>query len=113
MEGGSGVHTVHQFLLFGGRQAGLQGLACMHPCLHSYPQVCPWTLFLTMSLTLLKGLMPHVPAMLPLLVSDPEMRSRAEATFMDPEFQENIEQYFVENIKVGHERKWRKMECVL
>jgi len=43
--------------------------------------------------------MPHVPAMLPLLVSDPEMRSRAEATFMDPEFQENIEQYFVENIK--------------
>ena len=29
-------------------------------------------------------------------------RSRAEATFMDPEFQENIEQYFVENIKVGH-----------
>merc|ERR1711936_752854 len=45
------------------------------------------------------GLMPHVPAMLPLLVSDPEMRSRAEATFMDPEFQENIEQYFVENIK--------------
>lgn len=66
-----------------------------------------------MSLTLLKGLMPHVPAMLPLLVSDPEMRSRAEATFMDPEFQENIEQYFVENIKVGHERKWRKMDCVL
>ena len=65
------------------------------------PQVCPWTLFLTMSLTLLKGLMPHVPAMLPLLVSDPEMRSRAEATFMDPEFQENIEQYFVENIKVS------------
>ena len=39
-------------------------------------QVCPWTLFLTMSLTLLKGLMPHVPAMLPLLVSDPEMRCR-------------------------------------
>merc|ERR1711997_689651 len=53
-------------------------------------EVCPWTLFLTMSLTLLKGLMPHVPAMLPLLVSDPEMRSRAEATFMDPEFLENI-----------------------
>ena len=30
-----------------------------------------------------------------------QIRSRAEATFMDPEFQENIEQYFVENIKVG------------
>jgi len=73
----------------------------LHPTsnLMSETEVCPWTLFLTMSLTLLKGLMPHVPAMLPLLVSDPEMRSRAEATFMDPEFQENIEQYFVENIK--------------
>ena len=64
-------------------------------------KVCPWTLFLTMSLTLLKGLMPHVPQMLPLLVTDPEMRSRAEETFMSPEFQENIEQYFVENIKVS------------
>jgi len=74
----------------------------LHPTntpLMSETEVCPWTLFLTMSLTLLKGLMPHVPAMLPLLVSDPEMRSRAEETFMSPEFQENIEQYFVQNIK--------------
>ena len=63
-------------------------------------KVCPWTLFLTMSLTLLKGLMPHIPAMLPLLVSDPEMRERAEETFLSPEFQENIEEYFVNNIKV-------------
>ena len=63
-------------------------------------QVCPWTLFLTMSLTLLKGLMPHVPQMLPFLITDPEMRSRAEETFLDPEFQENIEEYFVNNIKV-------------
>merc|ERR1711931_120752 len=51
------------------------------------------------SLSRLKGLMPHVPQMLPLLVTDPEMRSRAEETFMSPEFQENIEEYFVENIK--------------
>ena len=29
---------------------------------------------INLTLTLLKGLMPHVPAMLPLLVSDPEMR---------------------------------------
>jgi len=73
----------------------------LHPTsdLMSETEVCPWTLFLTMSLTLLKGLMPHVPQMLPLLVTDPEMRSRAEETFMSPEFQENIEQYFVENIK--------------
>ena len=63
-------------------------------------KVCPWTLFLTMSLTLLKGLMPHVPQMLPFLITDPEMRSRAEETFMSPEFQENIEEYFVANIKV-------------
>ena len=66
-------------------------------------QVCPWTLFLTMSLTLLKGLMPHVPALLPLVVSDPEMRTRAEETFMSPEFQANIEEYFVNNIKVHYQ----------
>merc|ERR1711994_811189 len=57
-------------------------------------EVCPWSLFL------LKGLMPHVPQMLPLLVSDPETRERAEVTFMSPEFQDNIEEFFVENIKV-------------
>ena len=68
-------------------------------------QVCPWTLFLTMSLTLLKGLMPHVPQMLPFLITDPEMRSRAEETFMSPEFQENIEEYFVQNIKVRENTK--------
>ena len=36
------------------------------------------------------------------IISIIKTRSRAEATFMDPEFQENIEQYFVENIKVEH-----------
>jgi hypothetical protein len=70
-----------------------------HSDLMSETEVCPWTLFLTMSLTLLKGLMPHVPAMLPLVISDPEMRERAEETFMSPEFQDNIEEYFVNNIK--------------
>jgi len=74
----------------------------IHPAntnLMAETEVCPWTLFLTMSLTLLKGLMPHVPQMLPFLITDPEMRSRAEQTFMDPDFQENIEAYFVQNIK--------------
>jgi len=70
-----------------------------HTNLMAETEVCPWTLFLTMSLTLLKGLMPHVPQMLPFLITDPEMRSRAEETFMSPEFQENIEEYFVANIK--------------
>ena len=54
-----------------------------------------------MSLTLLKGIMPHVPAVLPMVISDPELRSRAEETFMSPDFQENIEEYFVQNIKVS------------
>lgn len=73
----------------------------LHPTsnLMSETEVCPWTLFLTMSLTLLKGVMPHVPAMLPLVVSDPEMRERVLDTFMAPDFQENIDQYFVDNIK--------------
>jgi len=73
----------------------------LHPTsdLMSESEVCPWTLFLTMSLTLLKGVMPHVPQLLPLVISDPETRMRAEETFMSPEFQENIDQYFVQNIK--------------
>merc|ERR1712173_10939 len=73
----------------------------LHPTtdLMAETEVCPWTLFLTMSLTLLKGLMPHVPQMLPFLITDPDMRSRAEETFLSPEFQENIEEYFVNNIK--------------
>merc|ERR1719412_2442902 len=69
-----------------------------HTNLMAETEVCPWTLFLTMSLTLLKGLMPHVPQMLPFLISDPEMRSRAEETFLSPEFQENIEEYLINNI---------------
>merc|ERR1711923_654014 len=64
-----------------------------HTNLMAETEVCPWTLFLTMSLTLLKGQMP------PFLITDHEMRSRAEETFLDPEFQENIEEYFVNNIK--------------
>jgi hypothetical protein len=74
----------------------------LHPAntgLMAETEVCPWTLFLTMSLTLLKGLMPHVPQLLPLIVQDPEMRQRAEDTFMSQDFQDNIEEYFVDNIK--------------
>lgn len=62
-------------------------------------EVCPWTLFLTMALTLLKGVLPHVPRMLPVLIPDPEMRQRAEETFTSQEFMDNIDQYFVQNIK--------------
>ena len=65
-----------------------------------------------MSLTLLKGLMPHVPQMLPFLISDPEMRSRAEETFLSPEFQENIEEYFVNNIKVRQSTSQLLISCV-
>jgi hypothetical protein len=62
-------------------------------------EVCPWTLFLTMALTLLKGVLPHVPRLLPMFVSDPELRERAAATFDSEDFKNNIESYFVENIK--------------
>jgi len=73
----------------------------LHPVgnLMSETEVCPWTLFLTMSLTLLKGIMPHVPALLPMVIADPATRSRAEELFMSEDFQNNIEEYFVENIK--------------
>jgi hypothetical protein len=39
--------------------------------------------------------------MLPVMISDPELREKAAATFMSEEFNNNIEQYFVENIKVS------------
>lgn len=65
----------------------------------SEDEVCPWTLFLTMALTLLKGVLPHVPRMLPVLISDPEMRERVSETFTSEEFINNIESYFVQNIK--------------
>jgi len=65
----------------------------------SEDEVCPWTLFLTMALTLLKGVMPHVPRMLPVLISDPAMRQKVEDTFTSQEFMDNLEGYFVDNIK--------------
>ncbi|TRY70288.1 hypothetical protein TCAL_15036 [Tigriopus californicus] len=76
-----------------------------HPGMLSEGEVCPWTLFLTMALTLLKGVMPHVPRMLPVLVSDPEARLRAQETFESEDFKKNIEKYFVENIKKAHSHK--------
>lgn len=62
-------------------------------------EVCPWTLFLTMALTLLKGVLPHVPRMLPVLISDPDIRQKVEDTFTSQEFMDNLEGYFVDNIK--------------
>ena len=38
--------------------------------------------------------------MLPVLISDPEMRQKVEDTFTSQEFMDNLENYFVENIKV-------------
>ena len=109
-------------------------------------EVCPWTLFLTMALTLLKGkfgrsmtplsighaiegathcvqvhipqcfsrfftfvlievgVLPHVPRLLPVFVSDPELRERAALTFESEDFKNNIEEYFVQNIKVSLDR---------
>ena len=46
------------------------------------------------------GVLPHVPRMLPVFISDPELRAKAAETFNSEEFQDNIENYFVENIKV-------------
>jgi hypothetical protein len=39
--------------------------------------------------------------MLPVLISDPEMRERVAETFTSDEFINNIESYFVQNIKVN------------
>ena len=44
--------------------------------------------------------MPHVPRMLPYVISDDEMRQKVEDTFTSQEFMDNLEGYFVDNIKV-------------
>jgi len=62
-------------------------------------EVCPWTLFLTMALTLLKGVMPYVPKVLPAVIPYPAVRRRAEEAFLSEDFKNNIESYFVDNIK--------------
>ena len=47
------------------------------------------------------GVLPHVPRMLPVLISDPIMRQKVEDTFTSQEFLDNLEGYFVDNIKVS------------
>ena len=47
------------------------------------------------------GVLPHVPRMLPVLISDPDMRQKVEDTFTSQEFMDNLEGYFVDNIKVS------------
>ena len=39
--------------------------------------------------------------MLPVLISDPVMRQKVEDTFTSQEFLDNLEGYFVDNIKVS------------
>ena len=44
--------------------------------------------------------MPYVPKVLPAVIPDPAVRRRAEEAFLSEDFKENIESYFVDNIKV-------------
>ena len=45
-------------------------------------------------------MLPHVPKMLPVMIPDPEVRSRAEELLNSEEFIANIDEYFLENVKV-------------
>ena len=45
-----------------------------------------------------------MPRLLPVFVSDPELRERAALTFESEDFKNNIEEYFVQNIKVSRDR---------
>ena len=51
------------------------------------------------------GVLPHVPRMLPVIISDPETRQKVEDTFTSQEFLHNLEDYFVYNIKVSSSAK--------
>ena len=44
--------------------------------------------------------MPYVPKVLPAVIPDPAVRRRAEEAFLSEDFKNNIETYFVDNIKV-------------
>jgi hypothetical protein len=48
--------------------------------------------------------MPYVPKVLPAVIPDPIVRRRAEEAFLSEDFKENIESYFVDNIKVSSNR---------
>ncbi len=52
------------------------------------------------NLKLFPGVLPHVPRVLPAIIQDDEMRERVAETFMSEDFKNNIEEYFVQNIKV-------------
>ena len=59
----------------------------------------------------MKGVMPYVPKVLPAVIPDPAVRRRAEEAFLSDDFKENIETYFVDNIKVLYNNiilKWFK-----
>ena len=51
--------------------------------------------------------MPYVPKVLPAVIPDPAVRRRAEEAFLSEDFKENIESYFVDNIKVKWITKFR------
>ena len=48
--------------------------------------------------------MPYVPKVLPAVIPDPAVRRRAEEAFLSEDFKENIESYFVDNIKVSRNK---------
>ena len=59
----------------------------------------------------MKGVMPYVPKVLPAVIPDPAVRRRAEEAFLSEDFKNNIETYFVDNIKVLKDdmiSKWSK-----
>ena len=59
----------------------------------------------------MKGVMPYVPKVLPAVIPDPAVRRRAEEAFLSEDFKNNIETYFVDNIKVLKDDmilKWSK-----
>merc|ERR1719431_1319241 len=70
-----------------------------HSGLLSETEVCPWTLLLTMSLSLLKGVLPQAPYLLPLLTEDEEMQEKVLNIIQTEDFQDNMESYFLDDIK--------------
>ena len=56
--------------------------------------------------------MPYVPKVLPAVIPDPVVRRRAEEAFLSEDFKENIESYFVDNIKVRTENFTNRINTI-
>ena len=66
-----------------------------------FVKVCPWTLILTMAMSMMKVVLPHYRSILPYITDDVEAKIAVETMLASPDFDKHIEKFFIDDIKVG------------